>query len=1458
MAVGGRERHIVPLLTENNYTYWSERVKAYLGQRRLLEAINDEFPEDVGIWTPRQHNKNQDALYFMKTVVDDASLNDIRFCTTAREAWELIKEIHCNVGLMHLVTVLEELCTYKKRDDVSMREYMDKIENWCFQLAEGGMPFTEKTVAAFMLRSLPREKYEILVRSLEQNEEAINVRNVKSKLLLEEKRLKLEKEVAESEVRALNARKHVQGQSREKGNGKKYGGNLRTRDSGSHVSDSRLDLKCYNCGTWGHISKQCKSSRVDNSVKCYSCGKLGHTSSNCRERKAYEASRMATVKKDEENKDEDKGDQNKFRGCIAGRALFSKSDQTLWVLDSGSSDHMTPLRSAFVTFKELNGSVGLGKGEVAVKGIGSVHITMTDECGGWTLGLSDVLYVPDLEYNLLSVKCLANKGINTRFDSNGAVGVDADTEEMTSVFCAEESGGIYLLRTVRQHEPRNAVATKKQQQDQGVRDAVALRAATVWHERFGHLHETALAKVPGLPIPKSTNSSENVRCEVCITGKMTKIPFPKKSNRCTMKPLELIHSDLMGEIRPCSVGGAQYVLTLIDDFSRFVTVRFLVRKSDTLKEFVLFKSEVENMHDVKIKAIQSDGGGEYCNKAFENSLQANGIVHRKTVPRCPQQNGVAERQNRTLAEMARCMLIQSCAPTYLWAEAVNTACFIRNLCPSKAISDKIPWEVWSGEKVTKELLQRIKVFGCRVWVRVEPKGKFGQRAIEGVFLGYESHRKGYRVWMLTERKVKIAYHVIFEENIFPFRHLDTKHVVNDTNNEMFILLDKYETVVVSDDEISVESDAEVSNDAVREDKRLDESNVDTLQDAGEHPNFVNVGKNENVDTDIVVLDSSIRDTDTSNHMINTVDGAEDTTGVTVDANVHLPRRSTRVPKITKCTCCNICRCLENSSKEGTVDRPERSSKASNKCICCNASRCELTDINNPVDVHDALNSEHKHLWLQAMGSEIQSLKVQKVWTIVKRPSDKNVIGCKWVLKVKRYPNGEIERLKARLVARGFAQIPGVDFHETYSPVVKLRSIRILMALGIENNWDHEFLDVQCAYLNSRLEEEIYMEQPQYFEEHNRDRNIFVCKLNKGLYGLKQAGREWFNHITNLLVGLGLKPCISDPCIYTDEGKEIIVALYVDDIGVWGSECKIDWFKGELSKLLDIRILNDSQFLSIRVTKPNGDTIALDQSHYITQVLEQFGMENAKGLSTPLEISKSGSIPGEEVQFNENTYRQAVGSLLYLSGGTRPDIAFAVNKLSRKCNEPKMSDWRDVQHVLRYLKKTIDLKLCYYKTGSPIEVYCDADFGNDKVDRKSCSGYVVLLAGTAVSWHSKKQSVVAQSTVEAEFIAMAEVTKEIAWIRNLLCELSQSKYVSTPCIVQCDNQGAISQVSNHVMSEKAKHIDLKFHYVRECVKENVVKFHYVPSNQNLADLFTKILNGVKTKIVARKLGLIYLS
>lgn len=496
----------------------------------------------------------------------------------------------------------------------------------------------------------------------------------------------------------------------------------------------------------------------------------------------------------------------------------------------------------------------------------------------------------------------------------------------------------------------------------------------------------------------------------------------------------------------------------------------------------------------------------------------------------------------------------------------------------------------------------------------------------------------------------------------------------------------------------------------------------------------------------------------------------------------------------------------------------------------------------PETYEQAMKSEEREKWKNAMDKEMTAHKDNETWKLVPLPKNAKLIDNKWVFRIKTDANGNAIRYKARLVARGFTQRKDVDYFETFSPVVRYDSIRVLLALAAEQDLEVNHFDVQTAFLYGDLEQSIYMKQPAGFEDIEKPHH--VCLLKKSLYGLKQASRCWNKKFVNFLDSYKFKQLKSDQCVFVGQCDDdvIFLALYVDDGLVLSSKKDAtENFLQNLKENFKITADNGEIFVGLNITRDRlNETITINQVPYIKRVLEKFNMEQAKPLHIPADpgayLQHFSEVKCESAQ--NYPYREAVGSLIFLATVSRPDIAFAVNYVSRFIN--KWSDYhvKAVKRIFRYLKSSINLSIVYRKMNN-LELigYSDADYAGCPETRRSTSGFIFLLNAAPVTWSTQKQGVVAQSTTEAEYIALALATKEALWLRSLLSELGFQQ--SATCI-KVDNQSAIKLSKNPEFHKRTKHIDIKFHFVRDVSDRGEINIVYVESKKQLADIFTKPL------------------
>ena len=473
-----------------------------------------------------------------------------------------------------------------------------------------------------------------------------------------------------------------------------------------------------------------------------------------------------------------------------------------------------------------------------------------------------------------------------------------------------------------------------------------------------------------------------------------------------------------------------------------------------------------------------------------------------------------------------------------------------------------------------------------------------------------------------------------------------------------------------------------------------------------------------------------------------------------------------------------------------------------------------------------------------MEEEISALTQNNTWTLVPRPHNRPVIGCKWIYKNKPSPDGTSHKHKARLVAKGFLQEGGIDYHETFSPVIKTTTIRLLLALAISQGWHIHQLDISNAFLHGDLQEIIYMDQPPGFQ--NTQFPHHVCQLKKSLSGLKQAPREWFHKLTGQLLKLGFQDSKTDTSLFYTLNGPIYLLIYVDDILLLGpSLSQIQSLITSLSKSFKLKNLGPaSRYLGIEFQAVQNGFL-LTQTQYLLSILRNLKMENCKPLPTPFPLTCS-NITTKTID-NPTLYRRTVGTLQYLNF-TRPDISFAVNQACRSMHSPQPTDWIRLKHLLRYLKGTITHGIHFSRT-SPISLtsFNDVDWAGDSLDRRSTSSFLVYLGNNLISWSSKKQATVARSSTEAEYKAIANATSELIWINSLLRELRLNL---SPPTLWCDNIGATYLSSNPVFHARMKHIEVDFHFVREQVASGKLRVCIIFGKDHIDDLLTKPLPKVR--------------
>jgi hypothetical protein len=761
------------------------------------------------------------------------------------------------------------------------------------------------------------------------------------------------------------------------------------------------------------------------------------------------------------------------------------------------------------------------------------------------------------------------------------------------------------------------------------------------------------------------------------------------------------------------------------------------------------------------------------------------MQHQMTVPYTPQQNGKAERLNRTLLERARSMLAESGLPRSLWGEAIRTANYLRNRAPVKG-KPLTPWELFVGRKPD---VSHLRVWGAKAFVHIpsQLRRKLDFKSEVGYLVGYAANSKGWRVWTGGDG-ITISRDIYFDERPAAAA---------------------VPVLSLLDDQTS---DGPGPSPAVEGQPARDlEEDVPDLEDDPES-DYDDAGEQQSSHP------SSDSDSSTS----------EGDTPAGQDAGEQPGRRTSARPN------------------KGKLGKPYWQLRASE------------TSAGEPANLKQALASEDAELWRSAMDEEIQALLYNETWELSEPPPGVKPLSLKWVYKVKRDTAGNVERYKARIVAKGYEQQEGIDYDEVFAPVSKYATLRTLLAKVASEDLELQLVDIKTAFLQGNLDEDIWVTQPPGYE---LGESHLACKLKKALYGLKQAPRCWHQRLHRELQEMGFKVSDADPGLYVTRKPSktpVYVLVYVDDLALASkSKEMVRKVKARLLEVFDGRDLGAlNSYLGIAVQRDRAaGTITISHQRMVQDLATKYGLENGHPRQLPMSASVLTATVGEPLDLAMYPYRQLVGSLMHLSVTVRPDISYAVGVLARHMAQPTAADWQAAKGVLRYLVGTANLGITYGAgDGGALELqgYSDADYASDTSSRKSTTGYVFILNAGAVSWQSKRQPTVAVSTTEAEYMAAAASIKEALWLRKLLNDLQLG---SGAVNILADNQSAIKLLRNPIMTGRAKHIDVLHHFARERVLRKEVLITYINTNEMLADVLTKVVSVAKHQFCCKGFGML---
>ncbi|KAI3681162.1 hypothetical protein L6452_35946 [Arctium lappa] len=1037
-----------------------------------------------------------------------------------------------------------------------------------------------------------------------------------------------------------------------------------------------------------------------------------------------------------------------FKNLIKKECNQQLKGKSIWHVDSGCSRHMTGNMACLKNFKKIDGGhVAFGNTPDGGKISGKGDVTKSK------MTFEDVFYVEQLRYNLLSVSQVCDKKHSILFTDSECIilapGFKVVDEKMI-LLRTPRKDNVYCLdmENVSNDSSLNCLVSK-----------ASLDESSLWHRRMCHMNFKTMNKlvknnlVRGLP---SKVFSCDDHCVACLKGKQHKTSHKSKELNTISSSLQLLHMDLFGLTNVMSISKKSYCLVIVDDYSRFTWVYFLRTKDETsglIKSFIL---RIENQTNQKVKVIRSDNGTKFKNLDLNTFCEEKGIERQYSAPWTPQQNGVAERRNRTLIEAARSLLADSKLPITFWAEAVNTACYVQNRVLVVKPKNKTPYDILNK---IKPFIGFFKPFGCPCTILNTKThlGKFDSKSDDGFLVGYSSQSKAYRVFNSSSRIIEESDNVKCNENTpnpigsgSGSRGSGDEQVQYIIPQSVIFPIPTMTPVEICERETVTEPSQ--SEEEIRDEKNLEHEDpevADEIPSADLNDSNLDVGFNEE------------------------------------------PSHQTRTQK----------------------NHPP-----------------ELIE---PKKAYDAMKDSS---WIEAMQEELLQFKLQDVWDLVDLPKGHRAIGTKWIFRNKKDERGIVIRNKERLVAQGYTQEEGIDYEEVFAPVARVETIRLFLAYASYMNFKVYQMDVKSVFLYGTIDEEVYVCQPPGFENPSYPDRVY--KLKKALYGLHQAPRAWYDTLSTYLLENGFERGIIDKTLFIKRSKKntLLVQIYVDDI-IFGSTkdqmCRD--FEELMHKSFKMSSMGELTFFLGLQVKQQKDGIFISQSKYVKDILDKCGLSDSKPASTPMKTHKQITVDLEWEDVDVHVYRSMIGSLVYLTT-SRPDIMFPVCVCARFQVKPKQSHLQAVKRIFRYLKGQPRLGLWYpYESTFDLIAYSDSDLGGANMDRKSTSGGCQLLGARLVSWQCKKQTTVSLSTTEAEYIAAASCCSQVIWIQNQMLDYGVT-FLHTPIFI--DNSSAISIVNNPVKHSKTKHIEIRYHFIRDCNEKKLIQVAKVHTDNQFADLFTK--------------------
>jgi hypothetical protein len=1332
-------------LNETNYILWEQSVTAQLFRDRVYEWVDGSKPRpDLSTpptadergklteWTEKDRLANSAILGSMGST----QARFVSIQNTAFENWTRLRQEHQSRRASHVENLRENLRAIRKTRGQNINKHISNFDECFSQFISVGGTLTELETCRIFLRSLDStwDQFKTSVDTSEMFESQETGLLVPNRLT----------------YRGLKSRAQEHQ-------------NLLpdTKDESAHwvspkdtpVNESSKEwnprINCLNCGGLGHVETACPSGKKPSNFQLLDAKrKLKNRSKPPRQGPTQDSSESAAFSKDE-------------MALVTTTSGKDDVDRIFW--DSGATVSVFNSKKWFEEYSDYSTPgrlTNISDSACPTLGEGIVSITLQANGQKKKIVIDRALFVPDARHNLISEGQLYKLGYHTEASPEGKI-ISKSGEKIGMAKIL--TNNLYLLRT--QKEDRvNFVETKGSVE------------STQLHARLGHMSFGRMKTLVNHGMVEGLHTieiSETIKeCGTCELVKARALPHRAPEPRNQYDILELIVADYKGPIETPSLSGATGYFIFKDAKSAYARI-YPVKTKDgrtQMELFISFKNWVELQTGKRIRKFRHDRGSEFLTTEFQNYLVRQGIEDQTTAGFSPESNARAESHIRILDKPAKAMLAHAGLDKEFWADAFESANYIYNRSPTKALTNMTPIEALLGRRPR---IDHFRVFGCLAY-RYIPKELRRPLDYSGQvvrFVGYEEQSDAYRLWdgsrYISSRDVK------FNENEF----------------------------------------------------NIPEKPIDGIEHGQEWSTFLPPAQADTGPTQRWEAEPP-DDSGDSDDTFYPAETPEESSGSIRPAVREIQQLSSALGSYWS---------TNTSRRSGRPTRPEEEANV--------VKEGYAHVLREPKSYTEALRSPEREQWDAAVQRELTSLEKFSTFSVVNMqdvPKGTTILRTTWRFTRKPGNPGH----KARLCVRGDMEKDVLETEDVFASVVRTENLKLLLTLISTFNWSYLTLDVSTAFLNAPLKKDVYIYVPQGIRKDGDT----CLKLNRALYGLREAPAAWNEELTNTLIAMGFEKTQADWNVFIqrNENATTIVAFHVDD-GLLTSSNK-QTLENLVQKLGDKYTIKVNRtpdtYLKVNFQSVEG-VFQLHQENYIEACAYKFRTTENRHYKSPMNPGFDGAINELDTPVEEGTpYRSIVGCLLHIARQTRPDILFSVNLLSQYLVNPQQKHWNAAKRVMAYLFQTKDdaLLIGNHRNSLTLECYTDATWACDTSCRRSRSGGVLFFNGSLLTAWSRQQPSVSLSCTEAEYQAMAVAVQEVMFFRELLQQLGFKQETHTPLFV--DNKGALDLAVSTKNHPKVKHISIKFHFVRDEVKSETVKLHYISTEDQIADVFTKPLGNLK--------------